>query len=56
MVEEEGSDERQQAQIKQRKKQLDKARAQLKGMLDKPVAVSKQSASHRKKGFVVFAR
>ena len=53
---EEGSAEARRQSAQQSKRKLDQHRAALKGLLDRPVAVSKQSASHQKRGFVVFAK
>lgn len=56
MIEEEGSSERRQNQTKTSKKQLEKARGQLKKMLDTPVALATQGIGARNRGFVVFAK
>ena len=56
MLEEEGSREKQQEQTKQRKKQLERARGQLKQMLDAPVALASRGIGSSKRGFVVFAK
>ena len=56
MIEEEGTKEKQQQQSKKSKKKIERARTELKAMLDKPVALSRQGLGARSKGFVVFAK
>jgi regulatory protein YycI of two-component signal transduction system YycFG len=48
--------EKQQQQSKKSKKKIERARTELKAMLDKPVALSRQGLGARSKGFVVFAK